>query len=157
MVAAPLGADVEEIGEALMVRLNRGHERTKLTETGRAVAERVARGLVAVEPDLSAAPAGVEALPGAVELRAASGLVVAITDRFARFLVPFAHQGAAAEAAFRQLFALLTVVASSTGWRPYDPQEGEGVSLDDASRDAVLEIYLSVMDQLRPSGPTGGA
>jgi phage terminase large subunit-like protein len=154
----PGGADVEETGEALLVRLTRGHERTRLTEAGRAAAERLARNLVAVDPELSAAPAGVEALPGAVELRAASGLVVAITDRFARFLVPFAHEGEAAVAAFRQLFTLLAVVADATGWRPYDPQEGEAVALDDATRDSVLEIYLSVMDQLRPGpGAPGGA
>lgn len=153
----PGGADVEETGEALLVRLTGGHERTRLTDAGRAAAERLARDLVAADPDLAAAPAGVEALPGAVELRAASGLVVAITDRFARFLVPFAHQGEAAEAAFRQLFALLAVVADATGWRPYDPQEGEAVLLDDATRDSVLEIYLTVMDQLRPTpGSMGG-
>jgi hypothetical protein len=84
-------------------------------------------------------------------LRAGSGLVVAVTDRYARFLVPFALHGDAADAAFRQLFALLAVAAEATGWRPYDPQEGEGVALDDAARDSVLEIYLSVMDQLRPA------
>jgi hypothetical protein len=153
----PGGADVEETGEALLVRLTRGHERTKLTDAGRAAAERLARDLVAADPELSAAPAGGGALPGAVELRAASGMVVAITDRFARFLVPFSHEGEAAEAAFHQLFRLLAVVADATGWRPYDPQEGEAVRLDDATRDSVLEIYLTVMDQLRPApGGTGG-
>lgn len=146
----PVGADVEETGEALLVRLTRGHERTRLTDAGRAAAEKIARGIVAADPDLGAPNAGVEALPGALELRATSGLVIGITDRFARFLVPFTHQGDAADAAFRQLFKVLGVVVAATGWRSYDPQEGESLALDDAARESVLEIYLTVMDQLRP-------
>jgi hypothetical protein len=152
----PAGADVEETGEALLVRLTRGHERTRLTDGGRAGAERLARRLAAAAPDLASTPAGVETLPGAVELRSRSGLVVSITDRFARFLVPFAHHGESAATAFHELFALLAVAADATGWRPYDPQEGEGFAVDDASCEAILEIYLSVMDQLRPAGGPAG-
>jgi hypothetical protein len=152
----PEGADVEETGEALLVLLTRGHERTRLSEKGRARAEDLAQRLVDVAPDLAPA-AGADAMPGAIELRSGSGLVVDLTDRFARFLMPFAHHGQAAKDAFHQLFALLAAAAEATGWRSYDPQEGEAVALDDASRDSVLEIYLTVMDQLRPVGGFSGA
>jgi hypothetical protein len=152
LIPVPRGADVEETGEALLVRLTRGHERTKLTDSGRARAESVAERLVASDPELAAADPGAETWPGVVELRASSGIVVSIADRFARFLVPFEHQGEAAAAAFRRLFSLLAVAAEATGWRLYDPQEAESVPLDDAGCASVLEIYLSVMDQLR-SGP----
>jgi hypothetical protein len=153
LVAVPAGADVEETGEALLVRLSRGHERTRLTDAGRARAERVAARLVEADPDLVAPEDAAAAFPGVVELRARSGLVVSIADRFARFLVPFSHHGDAAVAAFHELFSLLEIAADATGWRPYDPQEADAVPLDDAGRAAVLEIYLTVMDQLRPAGP----
>jgi hypothetical protein len=151
LVAVPDGADVEEAGEALLVRLTRGHQRLSLAGAGREWAESLSRKLTAAEPDLVAAPPGSESLPGTIELRAASGLVVAIAERFLRFSVPFSHVGDAAAGAFRQVFALLTVAASATGWRSYDPQEGESVALDDAACESILEIYLSVMDQLRAS------
>ena len=155
LIAVPDGADVEETGEALLVRLTRGHERTRLTPPGRVRAEKLAASLAAAEPGLEAAPDGAESLPGTVELRARSGLQVAIADRFARFLVPFSHGGEAATTAFHQLFTLLAVAANATGWRPYDAQEGAAVVLDDVSCESALEIYLSVMDQLRPAGPAG--
>jgi hypothetical protein len=155
LLAVPEGADVEETGEALLVRLTRGHERTRLSTPGRGRAETLAAKLSAAEKDLKPAPEGGESLAGTLELRARSGLQVAIADRFARFLVPFAHHGESAAVAFHQLFTLLGVAAEATGWRPYDPQEGEAVRIDDASCDSALEIYLSVMDQLRPAGPAG--
>lgn len=156
LVAVPQSADVEETGEALLVRLSRGHERTKLSAAGREYAESLAGKLATSEPGLARIPDAQAELPGAMELRAPSGLQVVIADRFARFLVPFVHEGAAAETSFRQLFALLAAGADATGWCPYDPQEGAAVTADDESCDAALEIYLSVMDQLRPAGPAGG-
>ena len=48
---------------------------------------------------------------------------------------------------------VVAVAAEATGWRAYDPQEAEAVSLDEAGCEATLEIYLTVMDQLRPSSP----
>ena len=155
LVAVPDGADVEETGEALLVRLTRGHQRNTLAGESREWAESLSQKLTAAEPDLVASPSGAETLPGTIELRARSGLVVALTDRFARFSVPFAHAGDAAADAFHQVFALLAVAASATGWRSYDPQEGEAVAIDDASCESILEIYLSVMDQLRAAGPQG--
>ena len=154
LLPVPDGADVEETGEALLVRLTRGHERTTLSAAALARAQDIARRLTDAEPDLVVSPAVIE---GSIELNATSGLQIALTDRFARFLVPFAHHGEAAGAAFRQLFSLLALVAEVTGWRSYDPQEGEAVALDDATRDSVLEIYLTVMDQLRPAGSVTGA
>jgi hypothetical protein len=156
LVAVPLSGDVEEAGEALLVRLARGHERTKLSVGGRERAEQLASRLSATEPELAAVEDVRTELPGTIELRAPTGLQVVITDRFARFLVPFVHDGDAAETSFRQLFALLAAGADATGWHPYDPQEGAAVTVDDESCDAALEIYLSVMDQLRSAGPAGG-
>jgi hypothetical protein len=151
LLPVPEGADVEETGEALLVRLVRGHERTHLTAAGRARAEELAQRLVSAEPDLMLAPAVFAAIDGSMELRARSGLQVVLAEHFARFLVPFAHCGDAAALAFHQLFALLAVAAGATGWRTYDPQEGAAVVPGDESRDAALEIYLSVMDQLSPA------
>ena len=156
LVAVPRSGDVEETGEALLVRLSRGHERTKLSAPGRERAEQLATRLAETEPELAAVEDVRTELPGTIELRAQSGLQVVISDRFARFLVPFVHEGEAAETSFRQLFALLAAGADATGWHPYDPQEGAAVTADDESCGAALEIYLSVMDQLRPAGPAGG-
>jgi hypothetical protein len=155
LVSVPVGADVEETGEALLVRLARGHERTKLSAEGRERAQAVAASLASLEPAIASVPDADAALPGALELRAPNGLQVVVTNGFARFLLPFVHDGAAAAAAFRQLFAFLADAAARTGWHPYDPQEGAAAALDDSSCDAALEIYLSVMDQLRPAGPAG--
>lgn len=157
LVSVPAGADVEETGEALLVRLTRGHQRTALIGKAREWAESLSQRLTEAEPDLVASASGFETLPGTIELRARSGLVVAIADRFARFSVPFAHAGEAATSAFRQVFALLAVAADATGWRSYDPQEGEAVTIDDASCESILEIYLSVMDQIRAVAPPGVA
>jgi hypothetical protein len=157
LLQVPGGADVEESGEALLVRLTRGHERTRLSPPGRAAAERVAAKLVASEPGLARSAEGEESLAGTLELRAPSGVEVALSERFVRFLVPFSREGESAAVAFHQLFALLAVAADASGWKLYDPQEGEVLVLGDASCDAALEIYLSVMDQLRPAGPAGAA
>jgi hypothetical protein len=156
LVAVPEGADVEETGEALLVRLARGHERTKLSAFGRERAEKLVSVLSSKEPDLAPIADARSEVPGTIELRATSGLQVVISDRFARFLLPFVHEGESAESSFRQLFTLLAAGADVTGWRPYDPQEGAAVTADDESCGAALEIYLSVMDQLRPAGPAGG-
>jgi hypothetical protein len=155
LVAVPAGADVEEAGEALLARLVDGHERFRLSEAARARVERLASRLVTADPDLARCARSECGPEGALELRARTGLVVTLADRFARFLVPFAHTGEAAAGAFRQLFSLMAAAAEATGWRPYDPQEGEAVGLDEAAQSAVLEIYLSVMDQLRPAGASG--
>ena len=80
-------------------------------------------------------------------------------ERFARLRVPFAHHGDAATAAFQQLFHVLAALVRATGWRVYDPQEAAAVQVDEGALEETLEIYLTVMDQLRPGGPsrsTGG-
>jgi len=156
LVAVPQTGDVEEAGEALLVRLSRGHERTKLSAGGRERGELLAAHLAKTEPGLAAVEDARTELPGTIELRSASGLQVVISDRFARFLIPFVHDGESAEASFRQLFALLAAGAGASGWYPYDPQEGAAVAVDEESCGAALEIYLSVMDQLRSAGPAGG-
>lgn len=155
LLAVPEGADLEESGEALLVRLTRGQERARLTAAARERTERLASALTAAEPALVAVAEGAQSVPGTMELRSPAGLEVALADRFARFLVPFVCDGESAATAFHQLFALLGVAAGATGWRPYDPQEGAPFAIDDAACDEALEIYLSVMDQLRPAGPAG--
>lgn len=155
LLAVPDGADLEESGEALLVRLTRGQERGRLTAAARARTERLAARLAAAEPGLVPVAEGSQSVPGTLELRSPAGLEIALADRFVRFLVPFVCDGESAATAFHQLFALLGEAAGATGWRPYDPQEGAPVAIDDASCDAALEIYLSVMDQLRPAGPAG--
>ena len=91
-----------------------------------------------------------------VVLRGAHGIDVTVSRGFARFRVPFEHRGDDADAVFEGLFRMLAAVADATGWHAYDPQEAERLPLDDGGRDATLEIYLTVMDQLRPDGALGG-
>jgi hypothetical protein len=156
------GADVEEAGEALLARLEGA------AETPGAVPVDAAPLLEALrntDPTLGPAPdappthaafrsaaqgGGQPAIPVA-RLRAAFGIEVTLARAFARFRVPFHHRGEEAEAVFHRLFRLLGACAAATDWRAYDPQEAEGVPTDDVGRDTVLEIYLSVMDQLRPA------
>jgi hypothetical protein len=155
LLAVPDGADVEETGEALLVRLQRGQQRANATPESRARAEGLAGRLAAAEPELARTGEAASGIAGAIEMRTRAGLEVALADRFARFLVPFAHSGEAAATAFRQLFTLLAVAAGITGWRAYDPQEGTAAAIDDEGCASALEIYLSVMDQLRPAGSAG--
>jgi hypothetical protein len=153
LLPVPPGADVEETAEALLARMAGGHEPARRVGTGAGRAEDLARLLLATAPDLSrGASASGSSATGPIELRTPSGLVVGLADRFATFLVPFVHEGDVAQEQFRHLFRLAGAVAGATGWRPYDPQEGTAIELCDAGCDAALLIYLSVMDQLRPSG-----
>lgn len=150
------GADVEEAGEALLARLGGAAE-----VPGEVPAEAASLLARLRETDASLGPApdapvaaASSAAHGPVAVarfRAASGIEVTLARTFARFSVPFRHRGEDAEAVFGRLFRLLGAGAAATDWRAYDPQEAEGVPTDDAGRDAVLEVYLSVMDQLRPA------
>ena len=156
LIPVPAGADLEERGEALLARLARGHERTALSEHGREWACALAQRLAEEDPELAQVP--VAALAGSVELHTRTGIQVALAEHFVRFLLPFSHFGGAAETAFRELFALAAVAAQCSGWHAYDPQEGAAIALDEGSSLEALEIYLSVMDQLRPepAAPGGG-
>ncbi len=151
LLPVPAGADVEETAEALLALISLGHDRGRGTQAARERVDALVGRLVAAEPALVRDPPR-DASPGAVELRAASGLVVTVTDRYVRLLVPFVLRGDAATEELQRLFRVASQTADATGWRPYDPQEAEGIALDEASCDAALEVYLTVMDQLLPAG-----
>lgn len=157
----PAGADPEESGEALLARLvdaplSADAEPADAASAALVKALRDADTSIAPAPPSASASVRVaapDAKPVHVTLlRAGSGVEIAVSRHFARFRVPFQHRGEDAESVFDRLFRLLGAVSAATGWRAYDPQEAEGVALDDAGRDATLEIYLTVMDQLRPAG-----
>lgn len=153
LLSVARGADVEEAGEAVLARLADAAEVSASTDDPSAGA--LVAALRLAEPTLGPAPSR-EAGPSShpvpvVEMRDGVGIEVTVGRGFARFRVPFRHRGEDAAAVFDRLFRLLRVSASTTGWLPYDPQEGAAFALDDAARDDVLEIYLTVMDQLRPS------
>lgn len=147
------GGDVEEAGEALLARLESANEAAGELDADAApllAALRAADPTLGPAPDAPAPAAGAATLPVA-RLRTSGGIEVTLARAFARFRVPFQHRGEDAEAVFERLFRLLGAGSAATEWRAYDPQEAEAVSTDDAGRDTVLEVYLSVMDQLRPA------
>lgn len=156
------GADLEEAGEALLARLEDAVE-TQAASPGDAASAALVSALRGADPTFgpaptrdneSESPAGADSVKvPVVELRDSIGIEVSAARGFARFRVPFHHRGEDAAEVFARLFRLVAVAADATGWRAYDPQEAEAVSLDEAGCGATLEIYLSVMDQLRPSSP----
>ena len=156
------GADLEEAGEALLARLE-GAAETQAPSPADAASGALVTALRDADPTFGPAPTrddASECPPAAdaprvpvVELRDSVGIEVSAARGFARFRVPFHHRGDDAAAVFERLFRLLGAAAAATGWRAYDPQEAEPVALDDDGREATLEIYLSVMDQLRPASP----
>ena len=150
------GADLEEAGEALLARLEGADEVAADAAADPALAallDIVRRGDAAIgpAPTRTVSGAGVRPVPVA-DLRGAHGIEVTVSRAFVRFRVPFQHRGDDADAVFERLFRLLASVAAATGWLAYDPQEAIPVALDDAGRDETLEVYLTVMDQLRPGG-----
>lgn len=164
LLPVPAGADPEEAGEALVVRLDDVAEQPQPPAADPAIAVIVA-ALVAAAPTLrsapdrdpapAAGPAG-RAVP-VTEMCDAAGIEVTVARTFARFRVPFQHRGDDADAVFDRLFRLLEAGAAATGWRAYDPQEAEVVPIDATGRDTTLEIYLSVMDQIGPGGAAAPA
>lgn len=154
------GADLEEAGEALLALLEGATEvpGDAASDPGLSAvlgAVRAGDAAVGPAPDVPAAASGPRPVP-VVVLRGPHGIEVTASRGFARFRVPFQHRGDDADAVFERLFRLLASVARATGWQAYDPQEAEPVPLDETGRDATLEIYLTVMDQLRPDGASGG-
>ena len=87
--------------------------------------------------------------------RSASGArrrspVADVATGFVRLQMPFDCIGDEAHERFDELFAVLSNVVAETGWMVYDPQDASPVPVDEKGRQSTLEIYLSVMDQLRP-------
>lgn len=161
LLPVPSGADPEESGEALLARLGDLEEAPEAVTSDPGCAAIVA-ALRAADATVGPAPSRAGAAPGpeavvVTDLRSGAGIEITVARTFARFRVPFQHRGEDAEAVFERLFRLLTAGSAATTWRAYDPQEAEAVPLSDEGRDATLEIYLTVMDQLRPGGAAPGA
>ncbi len=143
----PPGAEIEEAGEALSVRLAGGHVYADASPA--AAARR--RALAEVVADADPALAPVAAAPqGRIALSDDGGLRVHVTERFMSFHVAYAGGGRAAADIFARLFRVAGAALRETGWRLYDPQGACGVEADDDGREATLELYLSVVDQLLP-------
>ena len=162
LLPVPEGAEIEETGEALLARLDglRAEPRPPSAVAG---TQRLAELLVAAEPGLEpwcAPPAEEAAETGSsvpvVELRDPSGLQLTLARRFARVLVPVAYDGEAAREVFERAFRLLGLASRETGWQVYDPQEAAPVELSDAGCRETLEVFLTVMDQLRQGRRRGG-
>jgi hypothetical protein len=156
LLPVPAGGDVEETAEALLARLERATEVPG--GTADAVPAALIAALRAADPTLGPAPLRVPAAARGptvpvLDLRTGSGIELTVARGFVRFLVPFEHRGEDAEAVFDRLFRLLAASSSATGWLGYDPQQASAATADDGGRDGALEIYLSVMDQIRPAGP----
>jgi hypothetical protein len=156
LLPAPAGADVEEAGEALLARLMR-FEETRVGSAALPEVVPVANALRATDAALETAPPAPESAHPArplpvIILGDAMGLEVTLGRSFARVRVPFEHRGDAARAVFDRAFRILTSAASATGWRAYDPQDGQELPLGDDGRESSLLIYLTAMDQIRPAG-----
>lgn len=146
VLPVPPGAEIEEAGEALEVRLTGGHlfrDRSESAATRR-------RALAAVASAADAALAADDELrDGRIVLVAEDGVCVEIDASFVVCRVPYSVGSAGAEVAFERLFRVVGAIVRDTGWAVYDPQEASPVNSGDSGRDAALEIYLSVVDQLR--------
>ncbi len=146
VLPVPPGAEIEEAGEALEVRLAGGHV---VVDPSTAAAAR-RRALAAV---VAAADALLEPIDGGaggigLQLADSLGLHVDIAESFVVFRVDYAMADDDAVALFERLFRVVGATVRDTGWRVYDPQGACAVDADDAGRDATLEIYMSVVDQM---------
>ena len=146
VLPVPPGAEIEEAGEALEVRLTGGHVFRDCSDS--AAIRRRALAAVASAADAALVPAE-EPRDGRIVLAAGDGVSVEIDAAFAVLRVPYSVGTANAEAAFERLFRVVGAIVRDTGWAVYDPQEASPVNSGDSGRDAALEIYLSVVDQLR--------
>jgi hypothetical protein len=146
LMPVPAGASVEEVGEALEVRLGGGHVFIDPAEA--ASARRRALAAEVAGADSVLVPAD-DAVDGRVVL-AGGGLQFEIDSGFVACRVDYARQGEEAEQVFERLFRVVGAVVRETGWRVYDPQGATVVEADDEGRASTLEIYLTVIDQLLP-------
>ena len=145
----PPGAEIEEAGEALEVRLAGDHVFRDRSPAAAARRRALAAIVVAADPALSEVEDGSD---GRVVLADDHGMSVEIDAGFVVFRVAYAQARdvEGVEETFERLFGAVGAVVRETGWRVYDPQEASAVAAGDAGRDATLEIYLTVLDQLHP-------
>lgn len=143
----PPGAEIEEAGEALEVRLAGDHVFRDRSDS----ADARRRALAAAATDADASLDAVDDdEPGRILLAGEGGISVEIDSAFVVFRVAYAEDAEGVEEIFERLFRVVGAVVRETGWRVYDPQEAAAVGVGDEGREATLEIYLSVLDQLRP-------
>ncbi len=152
LLPVPAGADIEEAGEALLARIQLGHERDAADDAARDRRDDLARQILTEDSVLTAVRESDSGRPriGFPREGREDGFGITVADRFARVDVPFDHAGEDAAQLFESLFVALAAVRSSSGWELYDPQCARPVSVDPAGRDSTLEVYLSVMDQIHP-------
>lgn len=149
----PVGGDLEEAGETLLALLRAGHVRGPHSADNVRKAHAVIDALqvgCGFRPESAGAPADAW-----TRLAAASGVLATVAPGFVRIQVPFDWVGEVAATHFASLFAALQRVVEETGWQVYDPQDASAVTMDESGRQGTLDIYLSVMDQLRPGRPAG--
>jgi len=148
----PIGGDLEEAGETLLALLRTGHVRGPHSTENKAKAAAVVTALeigCGFRPEPTGEAAG--AATGAwTRLAAASGILATVAPGFVRIQLPFDWVGEVAGGHFERLFEALQRVVEETGWQIYDPQDAARVSVDAGGLQTTLDIYLSVMDQLRP-------
>ena len=148
VLPVPPGAEIEEAGEALEVRLAGGHVAADPAPAARARRRALAAAICAADPALrerTADDAGV-----GIVLADGRGMIADLTETHVAFRVSYSHADEDAEALFERLFDIVGAAVRETGWRVYDPQGACAVDVDDDGRDATLEIYQSVVDQLLP-------
>lgn len=143
----PPGAEIEEAGEALEVRLVGGHLYRDATPEGAARRRALAAVAVGADPDLTVSE---DAADGPILLTTTTGVSVQIDTSFVVFRVGYGTSAASAVEVFERLFRVVGAVVRETGWCVYDPQEACAVDAGDAGRDSTLEIFLTVLDQLQP-------
>jgi hypothetical protein len=150
VLPVPRGGDLEESAEALLTLLRSGHDRFPRSAgaTGRVetvvATLRTECGLDVATP--SSTPTSWRCL------RSEDGLQITVAPAFVRLQLPFDWIGEHAEVQFERLFEVLGRIVIETGWQVYDPQDAARVSVDERGRRGTLDIYLSVMDQLRSGG-----
>jgi len=149
LLALPLppGAEIEEAGEALEVRLAGGH--VYADGSPEAVRRRTELARVVTAADAALTPER-DVPVGRLRLTDGAEISVEIDARFALVRVAYGSAGARAVALFERVFRIVAALVGATGWKIYDPQGACAVDAGDEGRDATLEIYESVVDQLLP-------
>lgn len=152
VLPVPRGGDLEESAEALLTLLRSGHHRFPRSA---GALERLDLLVATLRTHCALELAPPASSPASWRrLQSESGLQVTVAPAFVRLQLPFDWIGENAEGQFARLFDVLERIVRETGWQVYDPQDAAAVTVDESGLAATLEIYLSVMDQLRPGGTT---
>jgi len=152
VLPVPRGGDLEESAEALLTLLRSGHDRFPRSA---GALDRVEKVVAVLSTDCGLDPAAPSKSPATWRrLQSDGGLQVTVAPAFVRLQLPFDWIGEQAEEQFTRLFDVLASIVRETGWEVYDPQDAAPVTVDEPGLRSTLDIYLSVMDQIRPGGAT---